>query len=250
MSGALLVTVNVVGLGPERAETGGGPLFGRFAHGGYTARIGLARLLDALRDRGVCATFFWPSSEAVAMPALFARCLNEGHEIGCHDRAFEDHAGLAAAAERELLEEAHATLTRLAGAPPRGFRAPGGTLSHATLPCLAALGYRYDSSSVDDDAPYDLDDHGGTAMRELPWSEGLCDATHFSQRATQDRAELMMTEDMEARLPLTGYACLTLHPRADLGLARAARLPVLRRLLDRAAALGARPMRCCDLPGM
>lgn len=40
---------------------------------------------------------------------------------------------------------------------------------------------------------------------------------------------------------------LTLHPRADLGLARAARLPILRRLIERAAALGAVPRRCRDL---
>ena len=53
--GSLLLTVNVQGTGPEAAEARGAPLFGRFAHGGYAARIGLTRLLDAFRDRGMAA---------------------------------------------------------------------------------------------------------------------------------------------------------------------------------------------------
>lgn len=244
---ALLLTVNVHGTGPEAAEAAGAPLFGRFAHGGYAARIGLARLLDAFAARDVRATFFWPSSEALAMPALLERCLAEGHEVACHGRAFEDHMRLDPRVEAELLEEAHATLARLCGAAPIGFRAPTGTLSAATLPILARLGYRYDSSFVDDDAPYGLAAEGAPGMVELPWSEGLSDATHFRRRLTQDRAETLLAEELDALLPVAGHAVLTLHPRADLGLARAARLPILHRLLDRAEAMGARALRCRDV---
>ena len=244
---SLLLTVNVHGIGPEAAEAAGEPLFGRFAHGGYAARIGLARLLDTFRARGVAATFFWPSSEALAMPGLLERCMAEGHEIACHGRAFEDHMRLAPAAEAAALEEAHATLTRLCGAAPVGFRAPTGTLSAATLPILSRLGYRYDSSFVDDDAPYDLAADGAPGVTELPWSEGLSDATHFRRRLPQDRAEAMLAEELEALLPVAGHAVLTLHPRADLGLARAARLPILHRLLERAEGLGAAVRRCRDV---
>lgn len=116
----------------------------------------------------------------------------------------------------------------------------------ATLPILAGLGYRYDSSFVDDDAPYVLVPDGGGSMIELPWSEGLTDATHFRRRLPQEQAEIMMTEELEALLPVA-VACLTLHPRADLGLARTARLPILERLLARAARLGAEPCRARDL---
>jgi peptidoglycan/xylan/chitin deacetylase (PgdA/CDA1 family) len=250
MSATLLLTVNVQGLGPERAESQGTPLFGRFAHGGYTGRVGLARLLNALRDIAVHATFFWPAAEALAMPALLERCLREGHEVAAHGHDFEDHMTLEPAREAALLEEAHATLARLCGAAPVGFRAPTGTLSANTLPVLSRLGYHYDSSFVDDDAPYPLAEDGGGGMLELPWSEGLADATHFRRRLTQDRAEVMLNEELDALLPVAGYACLTLHPRGDLGLVRAARLSVLRRLLERAAALGATPRRCCDLIDM
>ena len=71
--------------------------------------------------------------------------------------------------ERALIERTHATLTRIIGASPRGFRAPHGKLTEQTLGHLAALGYRYDSSFQDDDRPYRLDADGG-GMIEVPQS--------------------------------------------------------------------------------
>jgi hypothetical protein len=87
-------------------------------------------------------------------------------------------------------------------------------------------------------------------MVELPWSEGLADATHFRRRLTQARAETMMAEELDALLPVDGFACLTLHPRADLGIARAARLPILARLLAMAARLGAEPRLARDVAAL
>ena len=243
----LLVTVNVHGLGPEAAAAGGGPVFGRLAHGGYAYHQGLARLLDVLREEAAPATFFWPAVEAARLPALLERCLAEGHEVACHGRAFEDHAALDAEAERAALTEARDALAaRCGGAAPLGFRAPTGTLSARTLPLLCELGFRYDASALDDDRPYAAD--GAPGLLALPWSAGLSDATHFRRRLTQDRAEAFLREELDAVLPVCGYGCLTLHPRADIGLAREARVPVLRRLLDRARRHhGAAIRRCRDL---
>lgn len=243
---SLLLTVNVHGIGPEAATLPQAELFGRDAHGRYTYRIGLTRVLDALSDFGLPATFFWPSSEAERVPALLERCLRDGHEIACNGRAFEDHARLGPE-EDAILEEAHDILTRLAGTAPIGFRSPTGTLSERTIPILQRLGYRYDSSFLDDDAPYSLAEHGGTGMVELPISEGLTDATHFRRRVTQDRAEVLLNEELTALLAVEGYACLTFHPRADIGIGRAARLPMVKRLADLAAKHGARPARCGEL---
>jgi peptidoglycan/xylan/chitin deacetylase (PgdA/CDA1 family) len=247
MTGSLLITVNVHGIGPEAASTPEAELFGRDAHGRYTYRIGLARLLDALRDDGLPATFFWPGTEAEKLPHLVERCLRDGHEIASHGRAFEDHAALDREAETAAIGEAHETLLRLSGAPPRGFRSPTGTLSPHTIPILQSLGYLYDSSFLDDDCPYGLRGHGGDGMVELPISEGLTDATHFRRRVTQDRAEELMREELSALLAVDGYACLTFHPRADIGVGRAARLPMIRRLVGLAEAQGARPLLCTEL---
>jgi peptidoglycan/xylan/chitin deacetylase (PgdA/CDA1 family) len=185
-SRVVLVTVNVHGLGPEEAANPGATLLARYAHGRYAYRIGLTRILDLLKRLEIAATFFWPAIEARRCPALLARCLEEGHEIAAHGHAFEDHWTLG---EREaaILGLAHETLTRLTGAAPIGFRAPCGLLSPQTLRLLSGLGYRYDSSFVDDDAPYRLDEDGGTGMVELPLNQWLSDAASPSLAMTTPR---------------------------------------------------------------
>ncbi|BBK40426.1 polysaccharide deacetylase [Allostella vacuolata] len=247
MTATILLTVNVHGVGPESVDTPEAELFGRFAHGRYTYRIGLARLLDLLAEMGVRATFFWPVFEAERARPLLERCLAEGHEVGNHGNAFENHEKLGDR-EADVLERAHARLTELCGAAPVGFRAPFYRLSYATLPLLDRLGYLYDASFVDDDAPYLLAADGAPRMVELPWSEDLRDASHFERRLTQARAEAFMTEEIDALVPEAGYACITLHPRADNGFGRAARIAMLRRFLSRAQArFGAEFLLCRDL---
>jgi peptidoglycan/xylan/chitin deacetylase (PgdA/CDA1 family) len=151
-------------------------------------------LLDMLRRTGVPATFFWPVFEAERCRPLIERCLAEGREIASHGNAFEDHATLGAH-EAEILEAAHERLTAITGTPPIGFRSPTGTLSPARIGILARLGYRYDSSFVDDDVPYLLQSNAPSGRVELP-CEGLCDATHFRRRLTQRRAEAFFIEEL------------------------------------------------------
>lgn len=249
MRRVLALTVNVQGLGPEAASEPAAALFGRFAHGNYAWRVGMGRLLAALRQAELRATFFWSSSEAGAQPALLDACLRDGHEIACHGRAFETHAKLRREDEAALIEEARDALAARCG-KVEGFRSPCGTLSAATIPLLRDFGFRYDSSNVDDDAPYPLGPDGGAGMVELPLSEGLIDATHFGRRLPLARAEAFMREELDALLPQDGFACLTLHPRGDKGVARAARIPLLTRLIERARALGAEVMTCRDIAAL
>ena len=253
----LAITVNVHGIGPELAKVPERDLVGGLSHGRYTYKVGLARLLDVFRAEKVAATFFWPSSEALRVPGLLRRCLDEGHEIASNGRAFEDLDKLDEAQERAVLREAHETLTQLCGHPPVGFRAPG-SVSVSTFKIVRELGYLYDSSNMDDDAPYSLS-HGadlGPALPrlapapglvELPWSAGLADSTHFAKPVNQDRVETLMTDALEGLMDDMGWACLTLTPRADRGLARAARVPVIQRLLARVRAQDAAIRLCRDI---
>jgi peptidoglycan/xylan/chitin deacetylase (PgdA/CDA1 family) len=232
MSKAVLFTVNVHGVGPEAATTPEADLYGRYAHGRYTYGVGLARLLDMLRRQQIRATFFWPVFEAERCRALLDRCVAEGHEIASHGEAFEDLAALGGE-EEAALARARDRLTALSGCVPQGFRYAAGGFSPRTVPLLSQLGYRYDSSAIDDDRPYALLPDGGGQMVELPWSEGLCDATYFGRRLTQDRAYAHLAEEFDALIAVDGYACLTFHPRADIGVGRAARLAMVEALLAR-----------------
>jgi peptidoglycan/xylan/chitin deacetylase (PgdA/CDA1 family) len=243
MTGVVLVTVNVHGTGPEEAANPGATLHARFAHGRYAYRVGLARILDLLQQLDIKATYFWPALEAERCRHLLARCLEEGHEVASHGRAFEDHPTLGER-EADVIAAAHEKLARLAGAPPTGFRAPRGLLSPNTYRHLAALGYRYDSSAIDDDTPYPLDQDGGAGMVELPLNQWLIDASHFGRKLTQARAEAFMREEFEPLIETCRYACLVLHPRADIGVARDARLAMLTRFLEWARGFGVTFRRC------
>ncbi|QKH34444.1 polysaccharide deacetylase family protein [Achromobacter pestifer] len=240
----VLVTINVQGIGPEAATQPEASLHGRDAHGRYTYGGGLARVLDMLRRQGIRATLFWPVFEAERCRGLLEQSLRDGHEAASQGNACEDLPALGER-EGEVLERARDRLAELTGSAPQGFRYAGAFTAN-TVPLLHQLGYRYDSSAIDDDAPYALDADGGAGMVELPWSEGLCDATHFSRRVTQDRAYAHWVEQGDALLAAEGYACLTLHPRADNGVGRAARLHKVEQLLERFRAAGAASKTCAE----
>lgn len=100
-----------------------------------------ARLLDALAERGVHATFFLVGSMAENEPALTVRIALEGHQIGIHTYDHDSAKGLRGlsdAAFDKQVGETGRLLTRLTGQtefalrPPYGFvddalraRAPG-----------------------------------------------------------------------------------------------------------------------------
>jgi peptidoglycan/xylan/chitin deacetylase (PgdA/CDA1 family) len=243
----VMLTVNVHGIGPEAAGTPPASLYGRFAHGRYAYRGGLLALLERLRRLEVRATFFWPLFEAQRCRAELERCVADGHEIAAHGNAFEDPGALAPDREAELLALCAQQLAQWTGQRPVGFRSPTGTLSAHTIALLGRQGWRYDSSFVDDDAPYSLAADGAPGMVELPWSESLCDATHFRRRFSQLRAEAAMAEEFDPLLDADGYMCITLHPRGDIGVARPARLRMVDALVQRARQRGARFMRCAEV---
>jgi peptidoglycan/xylan/chitin deacetylase (PgdA/CDA1 family) len=251
-------TVNVQGIGPELVTHEESDLVGILSHGRYAYRCGLPRYLDAFKRNNIKGTFFWPSSEAARVPDLLKRCVDEGHEIGLHGRAFEDLEKLDADKERAILREAHGTLAQLADGNPVGFRSPT-TLSTSTFQILSEMGYRYDSSAIDDDAPYSLvrgfslgPDLKPVApakgMVELPYAPGLQDFYHYSHDISPRRVERYMFDALDGLAEHgNGYACVTLHPRADMGLSRQAQIPIIDRLVDKVRAHGAVIRTCKEI---
>ena len=241
----VIVTVNLHGKTVELTQLGEDALFGRASYGKYAYAVGCERLFGLLDRHGIKSTVFVPGAEAEANPAYVAALAGRGHEIAAHGWAMEE-MDAASVDERALLERTHATLSRIVGRAPRGFRAPHGRLTERTLGHLADLGYRYDSSFQDDDHPYRLDADGGRDMVEVPHAEILIDATLYAQRQTHDRMMMTWREEIEAMHRENCLIVLTLHPRSDYGSARASRIAALDRTLTWLKDLGGVSFMTCE----
>ncbi len=141
------------------------------SHQSYGPRVGVPRLLEQLRKAEVQATFFVPGFTAECYPDTVRRIVADGHEVGCHGYLHELPHDLNLAGQSSVIERSVERLEPLIGARPVGYRAPWWMLSLESPEILAAAGFAYDSSLMDDDVPYLLGSDAGTLV-ELPvhWS--------------------------------------------------------------------------------
>jgi peptidoglycan/xylan/chitin deacetylase (PgdA/CDA1 family) len=141
------------------------------SHQAYGPRVGVPRLLEQLQRAGIRATFFVPGFTAECYPDTVRRIADEGHEVAWHGYMHEPPHTLSPAELRADLERAAEILEPLSASRPVGYRAPWWQLSVEAPDLLAATGFAYDSSLMDDDIPYLLDTGSGPIV-ELPvhWS--------------------------------------------------------------------------------
>jgi len=125
------------------------------SRGEFGALVGLPRVLDLLRDRGIRATFCTPGHSLVTFPDQIDSILADGHEIAAHGAYHEQIPSLAPARERELMEHQLEQHLRIVGRRPRGYRSPSWDFSEATLTILEDFGFDWDSSLMGHDfQPY------------------------------------------------------------------------------------------------
>ncbi len=101
-------------------------------------------ILDLLDAHAARATFFLVGERAEAAPERVRAIVARGHAIGNHTQR-HDSAWFWATGPSRMREEigrAQDTLTRLAGTPPRWFRAVAGMANPFVAPALAAHGLR------------------------------------------------------------------------------------------------------------
>ena len=228
MTAALAVTVDVDG---EAGLPGGGAAYGHRlsarSERAYGVTRGLERVLGALAEFRVAATFYVPGVTALRHPDEIGALAALGHDVGHHGHTHRSPPELTADEQRAEIEDGLAALAGL-GIEPRGYRAPAWELTDTTLAVLAEHRFAIDSSLMGDDRPYRLEPGG---LLELPVHWTLDDAPYFAADPGTDallrvwRRELELAAD-EAR-PLT----VTLHP--DI-LGRAHRVDLLRRVLEHA----------------
>jgi peptidoglycan/xylan/chitin deacetylase (PgdA/CDA1 family) len=223
------VTVDVDG---ELGLPGGGRGFGARlssrSERSYGLRRGLPRVLELFARFGVSATFYVPGVIAQRHRDEISAIVAAGHELGHHGHTHRRPDTLAGREQHAELADGLAALGELAGAPVRGYRAPGWELTPVTLERLGPLGFTHDSSLMSDDRPYRIAS-GQHTLIELPVHWSLDDAPYF--RHATDPAGLLavwLAELRHARAEQRQLT-LTLHPEI---LGRPHRLDCLSTILD------------------
>jgi peptidoglycan/xylan/chitin deacetylase (PgdA/CDA1 family) len=207
---------------------------GALADGVYAPRRGIPRVLDLLERHGLPATFFLEGWNVGKYTGLAREIVERGHEVAGHGWMHEQWNTLSPEVEGDLIARTTNAITEATGMAPRGWRAPSGLTTTATLELLHAAGYVYDSSFADDDLPYLLTTapESPDTLVELPWQWSLDDAAYFAYpgaiRRPADVFELWRDE-FDAAYAQTGYFALVCHPRY---IGRPARIDALERLVE------------------
>ncbi len=194
----------------------------------------LPRILDLLKTAGIRASFFIPAWVAEHYPDAVKAIVAGGHEIGCHGDEHERVSELDAAREEQILTKSLATLTRLAGRRPTGYRAPAWQLSPRTLELLARQGFDYSSNMMDRLAPYLHPPVDGRSLVEIPVSWVLDDAPYFlftGTRSMQPPGPVLQAwlTEFDGINEAGGVTNFTFHPQI---IGRPSRLACLRELIE------------------
>ena len=198
----------------------GEPTVGHLSQMQYGARVGLPRVLRLLEKHDIPATFFIPSVSLQITPTMAEAIEASGkgrHEFAVHGWIHEMNMTLPDSVERALVRRAMDDLTRITGTRPTGYRAPSWNFSPNTLTILRDLGFRYESSLMADDSPYEILQSGQpTGIVELPVEWILDDAPLFnplgqSYMNPRDVARVWIDEFDRAYEERTMFV-LTMHP--------------------------------------
>jgi peptidoglycan/xylan/chitin deacetylase (PgdA/CDA1 family) len=148
------------------------------SHSAYEPLVAVPRILAILRHHSVTATFFVTGLTADLYPDVVRRIAADGHEVAWHSQEHKRPPSMTRDYHLRDLELGVETIERLTGKRPEGYRAPQFDQSLDVLDLLPELGYRYDSSLMEDDVPYLIDTASGTLV-QLPLHSSLSDWGQF-----------------------------------------------------------------------
>ncbi len=220
--------------------------------GQYGPRVGVHRILRLLAAEGIAATFFVPGWVVDRYPAAVEAIVKAGHEIGHHGYTHTPPAQFPdRAAEEAEFTKAIASIVRVTGARPIGYRSPSWDFSPYSLGLLQQYGFHYSSNFMDDDAAYrhTLDGRPSNIV-ELPIQWMNDDAPFFLfrpgfQRPIQPASHAfeIWTEELAALYDEPGKLfVLTMHPQI---IGRPSRVKMLQRFIAFARSLGRVEFRRC-----
>lgn len=206
---------------------------GILSQGTYGAKVGVPKILELLDESGIKGTFFVPGWTAERHTVRLELILRHAHEVGHHSY---DHVYVSPdfpEKEEEDLVRGLEALKRTVGIVPRGYRSPAWDVSANMLRLLAAYGFAYDSSMMDQIDPYRLrTSEGAPGPVELPVHWSLDDAPFAlfsiaSPRPIFSNEQILRVWQDEFReiYRWGGLFNLTMHPQV---IGRPSRIALLR----------------------
>ena len=122
----------------------------------YGNRVGVFRVLDALREHALHASLAVNGELAERYPPLLRRLAATGFEFIGHGWNMDSvhHGGLDAAQECGYIERSLTALAPYAGSPIRGWLSPARSQSQRTPELLKAAGMDWCADWVNDELPY------------------------------------------------------------------------------------------------
>jgi peptidoglycan/xylan/chitin deacetylase (PgdA/CDA1 family) len=180
----------------------------------YGPTRGLPRILDILKKHGIKGTFYVPGDTAERHTDSVRRITDEGHEVGHHGYLHKRSDAIDADEQREEIERGLEALQAKLQVTPSGYRSPSWELTPETLALLKEHGFRYDSSLMGDDRPYEYE-----GLLELPVHWSLDDWPHLHWKpgrgdaftAPQTFLETWLAE-FEAAKREQRHVTYTMHP--------------------------------------
>ncbi|GAB3676215.1 hypothetical protein GCM10027589_46340 [Actinocorallia lasiicapitis] len=122
---------------------------------------GTAKVLDALKQENVKATFFVLGENVREHPDMLRREIAEGHEIGNHTWDHRDLSRMTTAQIRGEIQRTSALIQRVGGVTPKVMRAPYGASSKRVAKVAEAYGLPQVLWAVD---PQDWREHRPAAV--------------------------------------------------------------------------------------
>lgn len=129
----------------------------------YGNRVGVFRVLEALRRHGLEASIAINGELAVRYPALLQRLQATGFELVGHGWNMDSvhHGGLHPDHEADLVRRSLDALAPYAGSKIRGWLSPARSQSQQTPELLRAAGIDWCADWVNDELPYPMTTAGG-----------------------------------------------------------------------------------------
>ena len=194
--------------------------------GRYGPQVAVPRILETYRRLGIKQSFFIPGWCIETYPDAIEAILAGGHEIGHHGYLHEDP--IDAPDQRRWFEKALAAHHKYCGKTPAGYRAPVYNINQEVVDLLIEYGFRYDSSMMADDIPYNLETAHGK-LWEMPVHWGADDWPPFAHYAeigymmpvrAPSTGLASFWEEFDAAYEAGGFFMLIVHPFLTGRLAR------------------------------